>query len=485
MSTIYDKFNLLYTSPHKQKRGLINGLGSIIKTITGNLDYNDALEYNRAISTLQKNQDNIIEHLNSGLTLNKNILETYNLTLSTLVTNEIKIKYKLDEIISSVNMTNYHLTDYIKVNSLYILIKVNLDKILLHLTLLENSIAFSKVGIIHHSVINTKDIQYISNILLSLYEKQELLINEVTDLRDYYDLVKCGSYYVDNTVVFVLKFPIMYKNTFTYYHLFPTPTYNNSLLIPPKPYLAMNEDSHQYMETECPKYHDKYHCDDAALTVSSRDDDCTYLLLLKQEISSSCQYLQFKSNLEILLKIDDVHYLLSNPNSTKIKLLCKEESYQVIKDTYLLEVPEGCSFSTNQHTVKNYQNVLRGHPIKLLSFMETNISVSNPGQPLKLENVPLDQLYKLSALIEKENYIKPVYESKESHHLWTAPLYVFLILIGIYVLYKKIRQTHNFKVNEKTQDIEMNIMPSTSEDKPVHKSEKHQPFLFKEKGASN
>jgi len=34
----------------KQKRGLVNGLGSIVKSITGNMDANDGQEINKCVT---------------------------------------------------------------------------------------------------------------------------------------------------------------------------------------------------------------------------------------------------------------------------------------------------------------------------------------------------------------------------------------------------------------------------------------------------
>lgn len=47
------------------KRGLINGLGSLVKSLSGNLDNDDAIKYDTAISELYDNQRDI------SITLNK------------------------------------------------------------------------------------------------------------------------------------------------------------------------------------------------------------------------------------------------------------------------------------------------------------------------------------------------------------------------------------------------------------------------------
>ncbi|XP_061724967.1 uncharacterized protein LOC133530906 [Cydia pomonella] len=454
LNTIYSKFNALYAVHPKQKRGLINGLGSIIKSITGNLDHNDAHHYNQAIQTLQKNQNIIGNKLNSGISINKQMLESFNITLSTIISNENKIHTTLNEIITDVNMTNYHLSDYIKINCLCNMIKSNLRNILDFVTMLENAIAFSKLGITHHSVINFENIMFMSNVLTKLYHKQEMLTNENTELRDYYDIITCGSFYTDNRIVFALKFPIMYKNTYTYYHLFPTPT-----LIPPKPYMAMNGEKHQYMEEECKQFQETYYCEETSFTLTSRPDDCIYSLILKHEISANCQYTAITIDFELLQKLDDYHYTMTCPQRTKSQLLCDDEEIRFIQGTYLIEVPEGCSFTTASSSVKNYRNKIKGQTIKLISFQLSNITILNNAQPLKLERVPLEQLYKLQALLEKEELqqIQPFDPKINSNLVLTVPLYVLVIATAGILVWKKLksRRPTTTTTTTRAQDVEL------------------------------
>lgn len=49
---------------NRNKRGLINVLGSVFKFVSGNLDASDGERYNAAIKELQTNQQNIISHFN-------------------------------------------------------------------------------------------------------------------------------------------------------------------------------------------------------------------------------------------------------------------------------------------------------------------------------------------------------------------------------------------------------------------------------------
>lgn len=56
---------------NRTKRGLIDGLGSVIKSISGNLDYTDALRYDNVLKTLQENENKLVTELNSHISLSK------------------------------------------------------------------------------------------------------------------------------------------------------------------------------------------------------------------------------------------------------------------------------------------------------------------------------------------------------------------------------------------------------------------------------
>lgn len=71
----------------RNKRGLVDALGSIIKSISGNLDQNDAINYNNAIKVLQENQNKIILESNNHISLNKEWMTYHDRVVSQIVEN--------------------------------------------------------------------------------------------------------------------------------------------------------------------------------------------------------------------------------------------------------------------------------------------------------------------------------------------------------------------------------------------------------------
>lgn len=62
----------------RYKRGLIDGLGTVIKQISGNMDHNDTLEINEQIRQLQDNELLIKNNVNEQHNLNHKMIERFN-----------------------------------------------------------------------------------------------------------------------------------------------------------------------------------------------------------------------------------------------------------------------------------------------------------------------------------------------------------------------------------------------------------------------
>nr|CAI5842191.1 unnamed protein product [Callosobruchus analis] len=83
------KLNNIFPSTYKTfpsfsiriKRGLVNGLESIFKAITGNLDARDGERFESLISELQNNQNKISEAINSQSTLSVELIDNFNKTI--------------------------------------------------------------------------------------------------------------------------------------------------------------------------------------------------------------------------------------------------------------------------------------------------------------------------------------------------------------------------------------------------------------------
>lgn len=82
----------------REKRGLINGLGTIWKSITGNLDQSDADKYDTAIQNIKDSQQKLIDVANSQISLTENSINLFNNSMSKLQHNQVLLENKINQI---------------------------------------------------------------------------------------------------------------------------------------------------------------------------------------------------------------------------------------------------------------------------------------------------------------------------------------------------------------------------------------------------
>lgn len=435
INLVKQKFVSVYPFENiRTKRGLINALGSVVKFISGNLDQEDAKRYDMAIQQLQDDQDRIINSFNKQISLNIDILDTYNETLGLIQHNQDVILEKINVIQQDILDVKLEFSCYQKARDILDQISNNLNSLILFLTDLENAITFSKLATLHHSVLKMDEIKIMINKLQKFYHPEQLLYTKEIDLFNYYNLIAVKSYYSGYRLVFVLIIPIVNPNTFNYYHLYPIPTPNFTTIIPRKPYLANYKDLYQYQDVPCQHLNPNYYCQEIHINQLNQQDDCTTSILnMGTQVHCKMTHISLKSNL--VEKINDMNYLLILPQETKIKLNCKRMDFVNIKGSYLVTLPLGCSFEFENTKFINEKGTVEIQPL-LLPEIKIHITQENiTYEKLELKNIALDQLSNLQhqqreLVMDKANHIR------NSHYFWTTPIYVFLIICILIVAYR-------------------------------------------------
>ncbi|KAJ8728952.1 hypothetical protein PYW07_006648 [Mythimna separata] len=152
MNITIERYNQLIPSI-RIKRGLIDPAGSIIKALTGNLDNDDAIRYDRLISSLQSQQNVAI----NKITLISEIVDTFvNITNSTR-NNFIVLEKTIEEIEEILNNTQFQTSKNLVLNTYNLLIH-NFQILLTRLDEVETAVAFSRVNVLHQSILNTTEL---------------------------------------------------------------------------------------------------------------------------------------------------------------------------------------------------------------------------------------------------------------------------------------------------------------------------------------
>jgi len=202
------KLKEIIPHPQRYKRGLINGIGSIFKAITGNLDASDGERYENLIRELQLNQNKLASNIRKENSLSLNLLEKFNNTIDTVQHDEKLLETKLDQLGLIVQKnTLRENTAFIKdvLNQVINLYEI-IDAIL---TDIEIEITFFKIENFHPSIFKPKDLYFeLINVKKVIDTNRMPLEVTLQNTILYEKLIKVESYIFNNIVNFLLRIQI-------------------------------------------------------------------------------------------------------------------------------------------------------------------------------------------------------------------------------------------------------------------------------------
>lgn len=134
-----NKINLIKSHNPRAKRGLINGLGTAIGWLTGNMNADDKKHYDQVINEIERNNYNIEHNIESTVNFNKHLIDTFKKDM-TLINNNFN---KGQNNIIKINTETAFHDIYISLSHLY----YKIDEITLTLEL-------CKMGITHTSIMS-------------------------------------------------------------------------------------------------------------------------------------------------------------------------------------------------------------------------------------------------------------------------------------------------------------------------------------------
>lgn len=409
---------------NRVKRGLLNGLGSIIKDISGNLDYSDALRYDNAIKTLQDNEEQITSEFNNHISLGKQWMTENSKIINDIVINQNKIENSINEILNSnVNIENKilkfaHLAQYL------LFLGDNIENLSDELSRLENILAFIHASSMHRSVLSTDSLKFMLNRLKIIYSKEEVL--DLT-IREYYDTITLGSFYSSDKIVIVFNVPVVLPKSYILYKLSIAPNINNLALIPSYPFIAIHENDLLYMEAECPKFNEWYLCEDKLTYPRQQQPDCIQQLIASQSINEACKLTSIILTKEAMEKLDDKHYVVSFPQPTKVQTSCGLHQHRVLQGSYLAVIPKNCFLQTPEFTIENSKDEIKGQAIRIIDLPKFDLIEHSQESHIKLNSINLENLHSSNSKITLQPQVTIAKSIPDSLYHTTIPMYGLLL----------------------------------------------------------
>lgn len=401
MNITFDKFKQLIPLS-RAKRGLINPLGTIIKTITGNLDNDDAVRYENRINELKTKQAAIA----NKMTIVSEIVGTFTNIANSTISNFMKIKQSFQNIDSNLNLTRVHQNTH-EIIHIYNAFLHNFQTLYIRLNEIETAVAFSRIKVLHQSIVDTDEFLQ----MLNEIEKSDKLLFPA-NLENVIKLEQCTeikAYIKQNQITFIIQVPLIRNEMYNYFKLLPIPVFNSNkghttLILPKYPYVLVKGLKTKSLSQPCSEIdEDRFLCfenDASPLTT----DDCVMALLQFSNNTSSCQ--------PVPVITDDLKIDLVQPNrwiiytnvETLLTRYCENEITQEdIQGTYLLTINDDCRVTIKGVTLRRHQSKGKDISFKKLPILQLP-KVNNPtlkSNPINLNGIDLADVGFLNYLLQK------------------------------------------------------------------------------------
>jgi hypothetical protein len=320
--------------PRRTKRGLLNGLGTLVKDLTGNLDNQDLLDIRNAIDEVNKNEDILNNQINKQIFINdqlitkmQDIQEFVNVTLTRLQFENGKINDRL----SNVALLLIYDQHFYKINHIIDILHKNLDEIL-------DIVTFSQQQLFSKHLLTQNETTYILNLFKQdgIRIQNDNLIYSLLELKGFYDNNK--------QLIFIINIPIFNKGNFEIYQTKTIPFYNKILNpIPPK-FIILNTLYYQPHATNCKRIYDTHYCKE--IRMEQVKGSCAPAIIKQQP--AHCE----SKNVSLQEEIDYFSYgkLYIQPKSANIAYdsNCKQTTNKITEPTLI-------EFSNCTISIKNQE----------------------------------------------------------------------------------------------------------------------------------
>lgn len=237
------------------KRGWINALGSVFKTITGNLDNSDAEYYNEAIDNINTNEKELTQLIKAQVQVVQTTITNFNETITNLHKNEKIFNENIKAIETYTKLFEtrvYNLEVKENINQHLTFLTLMCNELNNELSTLITAVLFAKQHTLHPKIISPiqyidelqKTIKYVPTGLHYPYRLDYSFAHELLNL------VTLQVFYMNNRLIYVISNPLISETTYHLYALIPLPILQNDktylFIQPSTKYLAMSTTKIQY-----------------------------------------------------------------------------------------------------------------------------------------------------------------------------------------------------------------------------------------------
>lgn len=478
----YEQMTISRSKDKRPTRGLINGLGSIWKSISGNLDQSDADRYDSAILQIKTKQEQIKTIVEQQLSITDKALHAFNESMSKLQHNQILLEKRINQIASV--MENITATYFNEIDS-FVMLNTIFNQLLSATEILieiidnaENSITFAKLNSLHPSIITHQELKIeLSNIKSNLKNSKLPFELDQEDLvNNYYSIINIKGYIRKEQIVFILEIPLVELKMYDYYKLYSLPVFQNTfyqIVIPKSPFLMINNEQYGLINEQCKEvYPTNYLCNNEVIESISNNNPCEVNLINLSADYKNCEVLHSYLTKTKIQKVTKNKWLIITVNATMASIDCNNVIEKSILDgIYVVTVPKGCKLTIAKTILNSFENsnpLVKHFNLPSIELPKGN-TYNQPYMhvnPLHLDDVNLNELKNLDLQLkitkQQISNIKTVPFHYNNISLYTIIMYVIIIIVMLCVikkyypcLRKKIVEVQNIKTRNPLEDVSL------------------------------
>lgn len=443
----------------RQKRGIINGFGTALKWLTGNLDSADGEHINKCIDQLEADDKRIQDILKQQIQIVTSTIKNFNNSINSLFLHEQSINNYINDIQDAIN-NNQDRTEF---NSNQLLLLELCEILIESYQLIENeirdiedSITFSKLNVLHPSIIQATELLNQLHFISQNLKHNTLPVHPtLNSLPAFVNLITLNAFQTEKRLVFVLHIPLTSNDIFNLYHLYSLPTKNPSnnlfhLIIPESKYVAISTDNRLYIPMhnteECKVMSSTQKLCKNAVPLTLNDPNCEIEVITKLS-TKKCKPMQIGFSDYNIIKLKNNRYILIVSQALPVVTNCQGQSSktQLVSNNSLLYLNPRCSafIGSTQLYAQDAKssNSTEDDVIPLIPFDCCEEDAQQSQKHLHLEEIHINKL-KMDDLNIAEEQLKNQEELLNSmkqqtfaqRHLsaFTVITIVFIILILLY-----------------------------------------------------
>lgn len=436
----------------KSKRAIVDGLGSVIKFITGNLDAADGKRYDELIQKLIKSSDTQKIVLQEQAQILNDTINTFTLNIKNLAKNQELLNENLNKIILDTKIEIDQILGTIATYTVLDQAIQSLGLFILTCTELETSMTFAQTHQLHLSLIDNKDLlSALENISKNLQELQTTTKRnlelpypaKLENLHLYESLIRIKAYKKNTTFIFIYEIPLIKPFLeYQYIQLIPFPAFNNDyfqIIIPTYNTILFNTEFSIPVDNDHCKQITVFHyfcSQDNYFSIPNSKLCETQLLTFKN--NQTCQPFIFHLYLTKIIKINRSTWIISSPNDTIIDIKCTNSlNRKTTTGSILLHITNDCSALINQNEllVTFESSSTEEKQIQISSIGKLHVIPAKQPEVTKIDLSPINvhSLIQNQAKLTKEMMILQNIDPINYKHISYSSLIIVLLMLIIVV----------------------------------------------------